>query len=192
MSAALIGASASVIVKGFIHVSFCRAPRTDEESSQSLPDRGGAAQDYFGKGLALSVCVASSVGSLLNLRRLEIATYPDPSFDSLIRLRLLEELHITHMPEIGELSPLGSLKSLRVLTLQTLPSWDSSGKVTKVRSLAALAALTNLEELGLFGVVPTTRMADELLASRSLRRVRLSKYASGEAEKVAAWVADLI
>ena len=29
-------------------------------------------------------------GSLLNLRRLEIATYPDPSFDLLIELRFLE------------------------------------------------------------------------------------------------------
>jgi hypothetical protein len=130
------------------------------------------------------------LGSLLNLRRLEIATYPDPSFDLLTQLRLLEELHVTHMPEIRELSPMATLKNLRVLTLATLPSWDPSGKVTEVRSLAPLAALPKLEELELFGVVPTSRMADELLANSSLRRVRLSKFARGEAEKVAAWLAD--
>lgn len=57
------------------------------------------------------------------------------------------------------------------------------------RSLAPLAALPSLEELELFGVVPTSRMADELLTSRSLRRVQLSKFRRGEEEKVAAWLA---
>lgn len=130
------------------------------------------------------------LGSLLNLRRLEIATYPDPSFDLLTQLRLLEELRIIHMPEIRDLKPLAALKNLRVLTLETLPSWDASGRVSEVRSLAPLAALPSLQELALFGVVPIGRTADELLASRSLRRVRLSKFARGEAEKVAAWLAD--
>jgi hypothetical protein len=76
------------------------------------------------------------LGSILNLRRLEIATYPDPSLDPLTPPRLLEELHILHMPGIRELSPLASLENLRVLTLQTTPGWDPSGKApTSSRSL---------------------------------------------------------
>jgi hypothetical protein len=129
------------------------------------------------------------LGSMLNLRRLEIATYPDPSLDPLTPLRLLEELHIHHMPGIRELWPLASLENLRVLTLQTTPGWDPSGKVTDVLSLAPLAALPRLEELELHGVVPRGRTATDLFESRSLRRVRLSKFRRGEEEKVAAWLA---
>jgi hypothetical protein len=68
------------------------------------------------------------LGSLLNLRRLKIATYPDPSFDLLTQLRLLEELHIIHMPMIRELSPLAALKSLRLLTLGDAPELGFIGQ----------------------------------------------------------------
>jgi len=119
-----------------------------------------------------------------NLRSLEVATYPDETFAPLAALRNLERLSITHLPRIRSLLALCGLSSLRELHLATLPSWDSSGQVTTVESLVPLAQLPRLERLELFGVVTSSRSADDLLASISLKDVKLSKYAADSMDRV--------
>jgi len=121
-----------------------------------------------------------------SLQKLEIATYPDASFDILSDLVALHTLEVVHLPRVTSLSPLAQLMNLRRLSLRTLPSWDASGKVTIVDSLAPIAALPVLEELELFGVVPEERRIDALLGSKSLRHVRVSKYPKPEEQRLRA------
>jgi hypothetical protein len=120
------------------------------------------------------------LASLVNLRTLEIASYPDATLDPLCGLTQLEELRIVHLPQVGDLSPLAALRRLRCLELATLPSWDASGKVTEVCSLAPLTALPVLEEINLFGVRPADRRVDDLLHCQALRRAAISKYPRAE------------
>ena len=119
-----------------------------------------------------------------NVQSLAIANYPDQTFELLSGLTKLEALQILHMPGVTSLEPLSPLRRLRRLSLSTLPSWDAAGKLTLVDSLAPLAALPVLEELELYGVVPQSRLADDLCRSLSLTRVRLSKYPKREQQKV--------
>jgi hypothetical protein len=125
-----------------------------------------------------------ALSQLVNLRALAIASYPDPTFEALASLGMLESLEIVHLPHIKNLSPLAGLKKLRKLSLSTLPSWDSSGKLTVVESLGPIAELPLLEELSLFGVVPESKSVDALLSSQTLKRVRVSKYPKSEQQKI--------
>lgn len=118
----------------------------------------------------------SPVGGLLNLTRIKVAGYPNDNLNCISQLPNLEYLSLLHLPNITDLSPIGACKKLRVLRLHTLPSWDSSGKRTFVDSLAPIAGLPQLQDLELFGVCPITKDPSELAKSRSLERVRLSKY----------------
>ena len=118
------------------------------------------------------------------LRKLQIATYPDASFDVLSGLAWLQTLEVLHLPKVTDLSPLANLRNLRRLCLQTLPSWDSSGKLTVVQSLAPIGHLPLLEEVDLIGVVPENRKVDDLLSNPSIKRCRVSKYPSAEQERV--------
>jgi len=120
-----------------------------------------------------------------NLVDLEIAGYPDESFEALTGLVRLERLRVLHMPNVIDLTPIASLSRLRYLSLQTLPSWDASGMVMEVRSLKPIASLPELAELELFGVVPPSRRIDDLLRAPALRKARVSKYAHGEPERLA-------
>jgi len=124
----------------------------------------------------LSACV--------NLQKLAIATFPEESFEVLSGLVNLETLEIVHLPRVSNLVHLAQLQKLRRLSLETLPSWDASSRVTVVDSLAPIAALPVLEELELFGVIPQSREVGELMASRSLRHVRVSKFPKAEQEKL--------
>lgn len=125
-----------------------------------------------------------SISHMVNLQSLAIASYPDPTFEALSSLGMLESLEILHLPNIKNLSPLAGLKKLRKLSLSTLPSWDSSGKRTIVESLEPIAKLPLLEELSLFGVVPESKSVDALLTSKTLKRVRVSKYPKLEQQKI--------
>ena len=124
------------------------------------------------------------LGRLANCRSLKIATYPDSSFDILTALEKLEVLEVLHLPNVRDMSALAALKALRVLELATLPSWDSSGKVTEVQSLKPLVDLQHLVEVRLFGVRPPSRSVDDLIAIRSLRSARISKYPKKEIERL--------
>jgi hypothetical protein len=124
-----------------------------------------------------------------NLIELEVATYPDDSFEPIAGLVRLERLRVLHMPKITNLEPLATLTRLRHLSLETLPSWDASGKVTEVRSLEPLTHLPDLEDVELFGVVPPSRSVDDLLGIPNLRQARVSKYADGEAARLEAALA---
>ncbi|MBU1413880.1 hypothetical protein KKC22_20385, partial [Myxococcota bacterium] len=116
------------------------------------------------------------LSQMVNLRELVIASYPDSTLELLAGLVKLERLEIVHLPKIRSLSPLSALRKLKQLSLSTLPSWDSSGKVTVVESLQPVAELPELEELSLFGVLPESKSIEHLLLSKTLRRVRVSKY----------------
>jgi hypothetical protein len=124
-----------------------------------------------------------------NLAELEVAAYPDDTFDPLASLLHLERLRVVHMPRVTDLTPLTALARLQSLSLATLPSWDASGRVTEVRSLEPLGNLPALTEIELFGVVPPSRAVDELLLLPGLEIAQVSKYARGEAERLAAVLA---
>ncbi|MBU1410679.1 hypothetical protein KKC22_04090, partial [Myxococcota bacterium] len=53
-----------------------------------------------------------------------------------------------------------------------------------VESLQPVAELPELEELSLFGVLPESKSIEHLLLSKTLRRVRVSKYPPSEQQKV--------
>lgn len=120
----------------------------------------------------------------MNLRSLEIATFPDATLAPLAGLVRLESLGILDMRRISDLSPLRGLNALTRLSLATPPSWDSSGKVIEIHSLAPLNDLPLLADLELFGVCPPSGRVDDLMAIASLRHVRLSKYPRSEIERL--------
>jgi len=119
-----------------------------------------------------------------NLTSLEIATYPDATFEPIETLIRLERLRVLHLPRIADLSPLRALRRLESLSLATLPSWDTSGQVTEVDTLEPLVDLPALADLELFGVVPRCRSVDDLLRMPNLRRAAISKYPKGELERL--------
>lgn len=123
------------------------------------------------------------IASFRKLRGVEIASYPDESFDLLSELKELRYLHVLHLPRVTDLEPLSALSELVTLRLATLPSWDSSGKKSIVRSLAPLAALPALQHLELFGVVPENRSLAPLEHAQSLRQGRFSKFPKREIER---------
>jgi len=125
-----------------------------------------------------------ALSQFTNLRSLVVASYPDSTLELLSGLTDLASLEILHLPQVTSLEPLSQLQNLRKLSLRTLPSWDASSKVTAVASLAPLAALPVLEELELLGVVPESRLVDDLFRCRSLVRVRLSRYPAREQQRV--------
>jgi hypothetical protein len=121
----------------------------------------------------------SGLSRLANLRKLEIAGYPDTSLDVLRGLSRLKHLSIVHLPEVTSLEPLSSLAALRCLTLAALPPWDRDSKPVKVDSLAPLRSLPALEEVNLFGVQLADRSVKVLWRLPSLRRVRLGDRETG-------------
>ena len=118
----------------------------------------------------------SELGRLQNLRKLEVAGYPDASLDPLRTLNRLEHLSILHLPAVTSLAPLSGLKGLRRLTLAALPAHDPASTPVDVESLAPLSSLPALEEVNLFGVRPADRSLEVLWGIPSLRRVRLVDY----------------
>jgi hypothetical protein len=124
------------------------------------------------------------LAAFVNLRSLEIATFPDLTLEPIAGLSRLESLSIIHMPQVADLGPLSGLKMLKRLSLRTLPSWDTSGRVTEVRSLAPLIDLPCLTDLELFGVRPPDRSVDDLIRIGSLLRVSISKYPRAEIERL--------
>lgn len=129
----------------------------------------------------------NGIGRLTNLISLEVSDWLGSDFSPLQSLTSLEQLKITHLPRISSLAPLAGLVSLKRLILETIPSWDSSGKVTEIETLAPLRDLP-LEEVNLFGVRPQSKAVDDLLDIKTLRRVRLSKFAAKEIKRINALV----
>lgn len=128
----------------------------------------------------------AALGQFANLRELVVASWPDPGFEALVPLVNLERLEVVHLPAVTSLAPLALLQRLRRLSLSTLPSWDASRKKSVVESLAPLAELPHLEELELFGVIPQSKKADDLLRSGSLKVVKVSMFPAAEVERVRA------
>jgi hypothetical protein len=118
----------------------------------------------------------SGLGRLRNLRKLEVAGYPDASLDPLRGLGRLEHLSMVHLPAVTSLEPLSSLGALRRLTLAALPAWNPASRPVEVESLTPLSALPALEEVNLFGVRPADRSVKVLWRIPSLRRARLAEY----------------
>lgn len=118
----------------------------------------------------------SGVGRLTNLRKLEVAGYPDASLDPLRGLARLEHLSMLHLPAVTSLAPLSSLAALRRLTLAALPAWNPASRPVEVESLAPLSSLPALEEVNLFGLNPADRSVKVLWRIPSMRRVRLADY----------------
>ncbi len=112
----------------------------------------------------------------INIKKLVIATLPEVNFKFLSDLTNLKYLEIIHLPKITSLEGLRRLKNLEVLSLSTLPSWDASGKVTIVSSMKTLCALPNLKHIELIGVLPETKLPDELKECRRLLSAKFSKY----------------
>lgn len=98
----------------------------------------------------------SGLSRLRNLRKLEVAGYPDASLDPLRPLNRLEHLSMVHLPGVTNLTPLNCLAALRRLTLAALPAHDPASAPVDVESLAPLGSLPALEEVNLFGVRPLT------------------------------------
>lgn len=113
---------------------------------------------------------------LRNLRKLEVAGYPDASLDPLRGLGRLEHLSMVHLPAVTSLEPLSCLVALRRLTLAALPAWNPASMPVQVDSLIPLSALPALEEVNLFGVQPADRSVKVLWRIPSLRRARLAQY----------------
>ena len=118
----------------------------------------------------------SRLAEFRNLISLEIASFPDNSFDYISNLSLLERLSVLHLPKVTNIEPLANLKSLRQLILSTLPSWDASNKITKIESLIPLTKLPNLEAIELIGVVGDNGMLDNLKRCVKLRSAVFTKY----------------
>ncbi len=112
-----------------------------------------------------------------NLEVLVVASLPEADLKFLNNFKNLKYLSVIHLPRINDLSPLEALVSLETVSLSTLPSWDSSGKVTVVSTLAPLVNLPRLKYLELLGVRPENKSPLELVSSRSLVSIRLSKFA---------------
>lgn len=123
------------------------------------------------------------IGALTRLKGLEIASFPDNSFEIFRSLTELTYLRILHMPKVEDISSLSSLSSLRSLSLSTLPSWDSSGKVTIVQSLDALGSLASLRHLELFGVRSSNESLAALERCPSLVSVRLNRFPAEEVDR---------
>jgi hypothetical protein len=120
------------------------------------------------------------VGQFRNITALQIASYPDETFEALSSLTSLQYLSVLHFPRVSDLAPLGRLGALETLSLASLPSWDASGKVISVDSLEPIAGLKNLRHLELFGVRPSRQGLSPLLACKSLRSARVSKFKKAE------------
>jgi hypothetical protein len=120
------------------------------------------------------------VGTLVSLRHLVIAKFPDETFDALAQLENLESLRVLHFPKVRSLSPLVNLRKLRSISLECLPSWDASSKRLVVESLGPLAQLPELNSIHLLGVVPPSRSLAELEQSQSLRLAQFHGYSKAE------------
>jgi hypothetical protein len=118
----------------------------------------------------------SGVGLLRNLRKLEVAGYPDPTLEPLRALGRLEHLSMVHLPEVTSLEPLSCLSGLRWLTLAALPEWNPASKPVELESLIPLSSLPALEEVNLLGVELRDRSVRPLWRIPSLRRARLAHY----------------
>lgn len=125
----------------------------------------------------------SAIAGFGALEGLEIATFPDESFDVLADLKDLRYLHVVHLPHVTDLGPLSRLSSLKTLRLATLPSWDSAGRTTIVESLDPLTELPSLQHVELFGVVPKDGSLAALERCQALRTARFSKYRESEVQR---------
>ena len=123
------------------------------------------------------------LAALRNLDELEIATFPDASFECLGGLTQLRVLRIVHMPNIRDLGPLAGLARLTSLSLSTLPSWDASGKTTTIQSLEPLTALPSLAHLELFGICPPDKSLASLERCKHLATARFSQYPRAEIDR---------
>jgi hypothetical protein len=123
------------------------------------------------------------ITSFRALEGLEIATYPDETFELVAELEHLRYLRVLHLPRVTDLGPLSALRSLVTLRLATLPSWDTSDTKSIVRSLAPLAELPALQHLELLGVVPEDRSLAPLEHCESLRSGRFSQFPKREVER---------
>jgi hypothetical protein len=118
------------------------------------------------------------LGEFSSLRDLEIATFPDESFEMLSGLDRLRRLRIIHLPRVSSLEPLRRLSELRELGLSTLASWDASNKRTTIESLHPLEHLHNLETLELTGIVVSDDGLSPLCGLSGLRSLRIGNYFS--------------
>jgi len=126
----------------------------------------------------------SGLGRLTNLRKLEVAGYPDASLDPLRTLNQLEHLSMVHLPAVNSLAPLSGLTGLRRLTLAALPAHDPAWTPVEVESLTPLGSLPALEEVNLFGVRPADRSLEVLWGIPTLRRLRLVDYPTNKRTSV--------
>jgi hypothetical protein len=123
------------------------------------------------------------ISAFRNLVGLEIATFPDNSFQLLANLAELRYLHVLHAPHLSNLEPLSELQTLTTLRLATLPSWDSSRRRTTVDSLDPIAALPEVEHIELVGVVPIDGSLRALERCPKLSSARLMGYSENEVER---------
>lgn len=120
------------------------------------------------------------LSSFVNLEVLEIATFPDGSFDALSGLLRLRHLSVLHMPNISALNPLEPLQGLESLSLATSPAWDAAKKFTIVDSLEPIARIHSIRHLELLGVRPQSGSLAPLLLCKELQSARFSQYPVNE------------
>jgi hypothetical protein len=156
--------------RGCVHLELVRE-EAEAFPAVTDPSRYESARIWFCAFRSLS-----GLGRLQNLRKLEVAGYPESSLDPLRALNRLEHLSMVHLPGVKSLAPLASLAALRRLTLAALPARDPAAVTMEIPSLAPLHSLPALEEINLFGVRPADRSVKWLWRMPSLRRVRLADY----------------
>lgn len=118
-----------------------------------------------------------------NLEGLEIATWPDVSFNALESLVGLKYLRVLHLPKVSSVAPIANLRNLEVLRLATLPSWDASGKTTELDSLEPLVNLARLRHIEMFGVRALDRSLAPLESCATLVSARFSKWPMHEVQR---------
>jgi hypothetical protein len=91
-----------------------------------------------------------NLNGFINLENIEIATYPDPTFEPISTLKKLRSLKIYHLPGIKDLTYLEGLENLEELELQLVVS---QSKFQHIVSLQPLEGLYNLRRISICGYV---------------------------------------
>jgi hypothetical protein len=77
---------------------------------------------------------SNQISDFQNIENIEIATYPDASFES-GKLPKVKSLKIIHLPKVNDISPLSKLESLETLYLAILPCWNKFQYIASLKPL---------------------------------------------------------